>query len=112
MATSDVLAGRRWVIERIGEVELPQSPEATIEFGHDGRVSGSTGINSYNASYDDLGDTREFGTLATTRRDGAPAELEQEQLDAGSIDGGCPFRSWESGRGLCWERGWEEVENE
>src|SRR3546814_8437315 len=49
-------------------------------------------MNGYNASYDGRGDTLEFGPRATTRRAGAPAELEQEQLVAGSIAGRCPFR--------------------
>lgn len=92
MATSDVLAGGRWLVDSIdGAVVLPGF-DVTMEFGHDGRVSGSTGVNQYTASYTVAGGSVMFGPLAMTRRDGPPEAVAQERVVVGSVAGRCPFR--------------------
>jgi heat shock protein HslJ len=91
-ATSDVLAGTRWEIDSIdGEPVLPDVP-LPITFGHDGRVSGSTGVNQLTASYTLNDQYLNFGPLATTRRAGDPALMAQEQRVLGSLAGICAYR--------------------
>ena len=41
-----------------------------MTFGHDGRVSGSTGVNQLTASYSLTPEYLTFGPMATTRRAG------------------------------------------
>ena len=48
-------------------VAVPDGVEATARFV-DGRVSGSTGCNSYSGSYDLGGDELRIGPLAMTRK--------------------------------------------
>jgi len=91
MATSDVLAGRVWLGESIDGSRLGGDEPVTLEFGHDGRVSGSTGVNRYTASYAVAGDSVTFGPLAVTRREGSAAAIEQEHKVVGSLAGRCPF---------------------
>ena len=88
-ATSDALAGTQWEIDSIdGEAVLPDVP-LPISFGHDGRVSGSTGVNHLTASYTLNDQYVNFGPLATTRRAGDPALMAQEQRVVGSLAGIC-----------------------
>ena len=79
-ATSDALAGTR-----VGDRALGRRARAStattplvVAFGHDGRVSGSTGVNQLTASYSLTADYLTFGPLATTRRAGTPELMEQE----------------------------------
>ena len=92
-ATSDALAGTQWEILSIDgqSVEAADEP-LLISFGHDGRVSGSTGVNQLTASYSLTADYLTFGPLATTRRAGSPALMEQEHRVVASLAGMCPFR--------------------
>ena len=72
-ATSDALAGTRWEIVRIdGEPVAAGGEPLAVRFGHDGRVSGSTGVNQLTASYAVTAEYLTFGPLATSRREGPP----------------------------------------
>ena len=91
-ATSDALAGTEWAVARLGEERLVESDQPLlIAFGHDGRVSGSTGVNQLTASYSLTAEYLTFGPLATTRRAGAPDLMEQEHLVVASLAGMCPY---------------------
>jgi len=91
-ATSDALAGTRWVIVRIADVPVVEGEAPLgIAFGHDGRVSGSTGVNQLTASYSLTADYLTFGPLATTRRAGTPELMEQEHRVVQSFAGMCPY---------------------
>jgi heat shock protein HslJ len=91
-ATSDALAGTEWAIVRLGEVPVLEADQPlVIAFGHDGRVSGSTGVNQLTASYSLTADYLTFGPLATTRRAGTPELMEQEHRVVQSLAGMCPF---------------------
>ena len=73
MATDQrVLAGTDWRLVSFGpaggEVGLVAGTTVTLKFGEDGRVSGSTGCNSYGGTYQVRGDTISFGRLISTRR--------------------------------------------
>jgi heat shock protein HslJ len=89
-ATSDALAGTQWRLERIAGEALPQP--VVVAFGHDGRVSGSTGLNHLTASYSVTAEYLTFGPLATTRRSGSTVELEHEHRVVASLAGMCAFR--------------------
>jgi hypothetical protein len=101
MATSDVLAGRCWLVESIGGTTMISGTDVTLEFGHDGRVYGSTGVNQYTASYAVAGDSVTFGPLAMTRRAGTGDATEQEHVVVGSVAGRCPF--WFEGEVLVFD---------
>jgi heat shock protein HslJ len=93
-ATSDVLAGTSWEIRRIDRTDVVSGDgePMVLAFGHDGRVSGSTGVNRLTASYNVTPEYLTFGPMATTRRAG-PAELmAQEHQVVGSLAGMCRYR--------------------
>jgi heat shock protein HslJ len=58
---------------------LISGTEITIQFGTDGKVSGSSGCNRFTGSYETNGDQLTFGPLATTRIGCAPDIMNQEQ---------------------------------
>lgn len=92
-ATSDALAGTQWELLTIdGEPASSDDVPLVITFGHDGRVSGSTGLNELTASYTVTADYLTFGPLATTRRAGSPELMAQEHRVVGSLAGMCAFR--------------------
>jgi heat shock protein HslJ len=68
------LAGTEWGFsEEIGRTAR------FIQFGSDGRVSGSTGCNRFSGTYSQDGDALTIGTLATTRRACLPEVMRREQ---------------------------------
>ena len=93
-ATSDVLAGTSWHIRRIAGVELatPDDQPIAVTFGHDGRVSGSTGVNQLTASYNVTPEYLTFGPMATTRRASSEELMAQEHQVVGSLAGMCRYR--------------------
>jgi heat shock protein HslJ len=52
--------------------------QTTIRFAEDGSVSGDTSVNRYHGRATIKGNTISFGPLATTRRAGPPALMDQE----------------------------------
>ena len=66
------LAGPEWRLVSLGpsgaEADVIQGTTVTARFGEDGRVSGSTGCNSYSGTYEVRGETISFGRLISTRR--------------------------------------------
>ena len=52
------------------ELTAPEDHVIVVTFGHDGRVSGSTGVNQLTASYNVTPEYLTFGPMATTRRAG------------------------------------------
>jgi heat shock protein HslJ len=91
-ATSDALAGTEWEIVRLADEPVrPADAPLLLAFGHDGRVSGTTGVNQLTASYSLTAEYLTFGPLATTRRSGPPEQMEQEHRLVQSLAGMCPF---------------------
>ena len=92
-ATSDALAGTQWELRAIdGRPVIAGQAPLLITFGHDGRVSGTTGVNQLTASYSLTADYLTFGPLATTRRAGPPELMEQEHRLVASLAGMCSYR--------------------
>ena len=91
VSTSDLLAGTRWRIASIDGVPVLASEVLPVDFGHDGRASGSTGVNQFTASYNVTSEYLTFGPMATTRRAGPPELLEQEGRVVQSLAGMCRY---------------------
>jgi heat shock protein HslJ len=92
-ATSDALAGTEWELRAIdGQPVVAGEDRLLITFGHDGRVSGTTGVNQLTASYSLTSEYLTFGPLATTRRGGSPELMEQEHRVVASTAGMCSYR--------------------
>ena len=77
------LAGTSWTItgynngeEAVVSPELDS--ELTLEFGTDGTVSGSAGVNTFNGEYSATAETVEIGPLATTMMAGPDNLMAQE----------------------------------
>jgi heat shock protein HslJ len=60
--------------------------DLTLEFGVDGTVSGSAGVNQYNGAFTVDGAAIEIGPLATTKMAGEPELMEQEQAFLAALD--------------------------
>jgi len=73
------LIGAVWLAEDLEKHGVLDRAQTTIRFDSRERVSGSTGCNSYSASYKLKGNTLLFGPIAATRRACAPALMDQEQ---------------------------------
>jgi len=89
-ATSDALAGTEWRIAAVDGHPVAGDAPLLVAFGHDGRVTGTTGVNSFTASYSLTAEYLTFGPMATTRREAPAALREQEQRIVGSLAGICP----------------------
>jgi heat shock protein HslJ len=67
-----VLTGTEWRLVSLGpagaETDVIAGTTVTLNFGEDGRASGSTGCNSYSGTYQVRGDNLSFGRLVSTRR--------------------------------------------
>ena len=73
------LIGSAWLAEDLEKHGVLDRAQTTIRFDSHERVSGSTGCNSYSASYHLEGNALRFGAAAATRRACAPALMDQEQ---------------------------------
>lgn len=84
----ELLTGRVWeVVDIAGEpVELERLP--SIEFGEDGRVAGSTGVNRLMGSYELDGSTLHLSQLATTMMAGEPEAMKTEARLVQALGGG------------------------
>lgn len=92
-ATSDALAGTQWEIVAVeGQSLVTGDERPVLSFGHDGRMSGTTGVNHLTASYSLTAGYLTFGPLATTRRAGSPELMVQERMVVAALAGMCPYR--------------------
>jgi heat shock protein HslJ len=77
------VTGTDWVLTRIGGAaaqprELSGRPWFRLDPSDKRRVTGNTGVNLLNGTYELSGGALQFGPLITTRRAGEPALMEQE----------------------------------
>jgi heat shock protein HslJ/uncharacterized lipoprotein YbaY len=73
------LRGAEWVVEDIDGGGIVDGSHATLTFGEDGRVTGSTSCNSYSAGYTVTGDSLTFTQAASTLKACVPALMTQEE---------------------------------
>ncbi len=68
-----------WLVEDIDGRGVIDRAQTTVEFGKDNAVSGNTCVNRFSGKAEFDGSRLSFGPLATTRRAGPPAMMDQEQ---------------------------------
>ncbi len=73
------LVGNEWIIEDIDNSGIIDRSRVTMNFGADGRLSGSASCNRLTGSYALSGSMLSVGTIAVTRMACAPALMNQEQ---------------------------------
>lgn len=108
-ATSDALAGTAWVVASIDGEPVTGLAPVTVEFGHDGRVTGSTGVNRFTASYSLSAAYLTIGPMATTRRGSEDGPMAQEQRVVASLAGMCSFELAEGQLAIDGPMGWVEL---
>ena len=79
-----------------GVTTLVAGSEMTLEFGDDGTVSGSGGVNRYNGPYTVDGDAITIGPLAMTKMAGDPELMDQEQAFVKALEAST---QWKVSRG-------------
>ena len=72
------LYAQSWLVEDIGGRGVVDKAQTTMTFAEDGSVSGNTSVNRYQGRASVEGTKVSFGPLATTRRAGPPALMDQE----------------------------------
>ncbi|MEZ5366847.1 MAG: META domain-containing protein [Bryobacterales bacterium] len=72
------LAGPEWRVELIDGRGVIDNSQTSLEFGQDGRLSGSTGCNRYSTTYGVDGEKLEIGQAAVTQRACVPALNDQQ----------------------------------
>jgi uncharacterized lipoprotein YbaY len=74
----DLLVGREWVLESIGGADVTVMRPASLRFGDDGRVTGSTGVNRMFGGYDVTDGRLSITTPGTTLMAGPPEAMATE----------------------------------
>ena len=75
---SSNLFAQPWLVEEINGGGVVDRAQTTITFSKDGSVSGNTSVNRFRGAATVDGNMLSFGPLATTRRAGPPALMQQE----------------------------------
>jgi heat shock protein HslJ len=85
------LEGTAWTLDTIIDGDSASTPvgSGNITFAADGTVSGSTGCNTFNGSYEAADGTLTIGPLATTRK-GCPADLGAQETHVLAVLGATP----------------------
>jgi len=91
-AAGESLIGAAWLAEDLEKRGVLDRAQTTIHFDSQERVSGSTGCNSYSASYKLKGNGLRFGPAAATRRACVPALMDQEQRFTRVLDATTSYR--------------------
>ncbi len=91
------LAGTNWRLVSFGpagsEENIVSGTRPTLNFGDDGRASGSTGCNSFSGTYTVRGDTISFGRMISTKRACLDQKAnQQEQLYLSALEQARWFR--------------------
>jgi heat shock protein HslJ/membrane-bound inhibitor of C-type lysozyme len=74
-----LLIGAEWIVEDINGGGVIDNSRASLSFGEDGRVSGSSSCNRYSAEYALTGEGLTVSRAAATMMACAPALMDQEQ---------------------------------
>jgi len=80
---ANAVSSTKWKLAAIGDAAAPtpavDGTEVTLEFGADGRVSGSSGCNSYGGDYTVKGTELAFGPIVSTKRACVEAARTQQE---------------------------------
>ncbi|TWU56321.1 META domain-containing protein [Rubripirellula reticaptiva] len=98
---SDESSGQKlfgnWLAEDIEGRGVVDRAQSTLTIAADGSVSGSTSVNRYHGMATINQKSIKFGPLATTRRAGPPALMDQEKRFAAALEKTVRFRIAETG---------------
>jgi uncharacterized lipoprotein YbaY len=83
-----LLVGREWVLESIGGEDVTVMRPASLRFGDDGRVTGSTGVNRMFGGYDITDGRLSITTPGTTLMAGPPDAMATETAFLRALAGG------------------------
>ncbi len=75
----DLLTGRTWIVEQLGEAGLIDRSHITLAFDADGRVAGLASCNRYHAGFELTGESLAIGPAASTMMACDEALMRQEQ---------------------------------
>ncbi|HKR14597.1 MAG TPA: META domain-containing protein [Pyrinomonadaceae bacterium] len=94
---SRALAGTNWRLVSFGaagtEENIVPGTKPTLNFGEDGRASGSTGCNSFSGTYTVRGDNVSFGRMISTKRACLDQKAnQQEQMYLSALEQARSFR--------------------
>jgi len=81
----------RWQVEDIGGAGVLDGGVPIVEFGTDGSLVASTGLNRIRGTYEVAGGALLTSPLATTRMAGPPAVMHQEQRLVAALEAGGPI---------------------
>jgi heat shock protein HslJ len=84
----ELVVGREWLLESIGGAEVTVLRPASLRFGDDGRVTGSTGVNRMFGGYDLTDGRLSITTPGTTRMAGPPEAMATETAFLLALAGG------------------------
>jgi putative lipoprotein len=84
----EVVVGREWVLESIGGADVTVMRPASLRFGGDGRVTGSTGVNRMFGGYDITDGRLSITMPGTTLMAGPPEAMVTETAFLRAITGG------------------------
>ncbi len=87
----------QWLAEDIDGRGVIDNAQSTLEVAVDGAVSGSTAVNRYSGRAEISGNKIKLGPLATTRRAGPPALMDQESKFTQALDRVRSFRIEKTG---------------
>jgi heat shock protein HslJ len=80
-----LVQGVTWVVQSVGGSPIVPKSRATVTFGADGMVSGSSSCNSYRGSYTITGEGLTIGQTAGTRKACLPDLMAQETTFLGVL---------------------------
>jgi heat shock protein HslJ/membrane-bound inhibitor of C-type lysozyme len=75
---ASLIRGTSWIVADINGAPVVDRSRVTMEFGTDGRVTGSSSCNTYGAKYSLTAESLTFGPAMGTRRACNPALMAQE----------------------------------
>lgn len=84
----ELVVGREWVLESIGGADVTVMRPASLRFGDDGRVTGSTGVNRMFGGYDITDGRLSITTPGTTLMAGPPEAMATETAFLRALAGG------------------------
>ncbi len=87
----------KWLAEDIDGRGVVDRAQSTLEIAEDGTVSGSTAVNRFGGKATIDGNSITFGPLATTRRAGPPALMDQEARFTRALEATNKFRIDQNG---------------
>lgn len=91
MTAADELVDRTWTLAAIGDDPADPSVTTALQFGADGRLTGTGGVNRVVGSFELTAGEITFSGGATTRMAGPPAAMAQEHAVLAVLNGTQPW---------------------